>query len=696
MQIVYPSVNCSINDANILGGKGKSLVDMVKLGLPVPPAAIIRSGACNFFLTNRRPYVHLMKQLATHLKDIELLSGQEFGNPENPLLVSVRSCAKESMPGMMDTVLNVGLTLETYHGFVNRVGEQCADSCLNQLNSCDPSFYRQQASSQLINSIVKVWNSWNSSRAIDYRNYNNITSSDGTAVIIQTMVFGNGKPFSGTGVVFSRDITTGEPGLWGEFLPNAQGEDLVSGKNTPQPIAEFEEIDSKIYNQLKNIVTSLEDYYGDIVDVEFTIEENQLYILQVRNAKKSPKATRRFFIDRVEEGKLEQDEAIKQAPHPKSLLKVKEDHPYVTCLSGIAAAPGVVSSSDEKIWVSETTSPEHFEGMRNSVAIVTANGGATCHAAIVARSLGIPSVVGLGITDYKKLANYRSFNSQEYLTVDGTNGHVYLGDVPLEETELDSYDKKFLTWINNYKSRFNNNAIPNFEGGSYLDWGFATRLISINLLASDFYLMEAGAFLNFDLIPLRTKIRTNAAAALSQYLVSSIGGELRHSWSESWSYGDGDEKRVLAEEELADLGDYGIVRDQKRNSALKAVVSHFINLEIPAVVEFLDYAYDLFENRSWSSGYGGKKWALIVLAVRKYLDEEITNVEFVDLAFDLQHNGGSAFDKSSFVTCDRELLRRQLDIKRDCAPIELYPKLNDLHAPVSLEVKEALIEAINV
>jgi pyruvate,orthophosphate dikinase len=507
----------------LLGGKGAGVSDMSQAGLPVPPGFIITTAACNAYYANDKLFPEGMwSQSKVALKHVEEQNGKGFGDPSNPLLVSVRSGAPISMPGMMDTVLNLGLNAQTLHGLATLTGdEQFAWDAYRRFlqmfgeivlgvpkekldraretiraranghhgTDMDTPTLRvvvdrykeiifgesrqevpEDPEEQLRMAIAAVFDSWMNRRAVDYRRLNRIRDDLGTAVTVQAMVFGNAGEDSGTGVAFTRNPNTGEHVLFGEYLTNAQGEDVVAGIRTPFPIQHMAETMPEAYRQFLEITHRLETHYRDMQDVEFTIERGKLSMLQTRSGKRTGKAATRIAVDMVAEGLISRAEAILRVTpdHLDQLL-----HPIVdpaaraTVLArGLPASPGAASgtvvfhadeaqaraANGEKIvLVRHETNPDDFHGMVAAQAIVTARGGMTSHAAVVARGMGKCCVVGCHALeiDYTKqlfTAGNVKISRGDWITVDGTSGQVLLGQVPTIEPELDSNFDTVMTW----------------------------------------------------------------------------------------------------------------------------------------------------------------------------------------------------------------------------------------------------------
>ncbi len=500
---------------DILGGKGANLAEMAGIGLPVPTGFTISTEACILFAQegNKIP-AQVEEQILFNLKKLEDFTLQQFGRKENPLLVSVRSGAKFSMPGMMDTVLNLGLNDETLEGLAKKTNdERFAWDCyrrlmhmfgdvvleipkkkfedvlrskkqeagivhdfelsaelLKQLVSEYKELVKQETGrpfpmdvkDQLFQAISAVFMSWNNPRAITYRRLNHIPDDLGTAVNIQQMVFGNTGENSATGVGFTRNPATGEKEMYGEYLFNAQGEDVVAGVRTPSPIQNLEQEMPRVYKELAQHTNKLEKHYKDVQDFEFTIQEGKLYMLQTRNGKRTGLAAVKIAVDMVKEGLLNpkealmmvEPEALNQLLHP--VFDVQEKAKHSRLATGLAASPGaaagqVVFTAEEAvaqkkqgkrvILVRDETSPDDIHGMSASEGILTAVGGMTSHAAIVGRQMGKPAVVGCGDISlneeqkFFKVGN-REFKEGDWISIEGTLGEVLEGQIPTMPSEI--------------------------------------------------------------------------------------------------------------------------------------------------------------------------------------------------------------------------------------------------------------------
>ncbi|EHJ56964.1 pyruvate, phosphate dikinase [Streptococcus urinalis FB127-CNA-2] len=525
-QFVYHFTEGHKDMRNLLGGKGANLAEMTSIGLPVPQGFTITTEACNDYYENDSMMDSEMLQEIDHaLAQLEVEQGKKLGSDQDPLLVSVRSGAAFSMPGMMDTILNLGLTdtsvkglifstqderfaYDSYRRFIqmfsnvaigipNDKFETILDHIKNEkhyqddteLTSLDlqeivtefknvyfeetGSAFPQNPKEQLLLAIEAVFKSWNNPRAKVYRRLNDIPQTLGTAVNIQAMVFGNMGKNSGTGVAFTRNPSTGENQLFGEYLINAQGEDVVAGIRTPQSIDRLKEEMPEIYQEFINITQILEKHYQDMQDVEFTIEKGKLFMLQTRNGKRTAKAAIKIAVDQVNEGLITRKKAIRrikpnqleQILHPTFDPESVKESTQLT--RGLPASPGaacgqVYFHADDAVkeakcgkkvlLVRQETSPEDIEGMVSAKGIITARGGMTSHAAVVARGMGKPCVAGctlLSVNEEKReiTTGQVTIKEGEYLSIDGGNGAVYIGEIPMSTSSLDDHFKVFMSWV---------------------------------------------------------------------------------------------------------------------------------------------------------------------------------------------------------------------------------------------------------
>lgn len=525
---------------NLLGGKGANLAEMSSIGVPVPPGFTITTEACTYYYKNNKAYSpELKEQVMQGLRGVEAVMGKKFGDAENPLLFSVRSGARVSMPGMMDTILNLGLNDETVEGLakasnnpkfaydsyrrfiqmysdtamgvdihkfeavLDRVREENGykhdnEMTVEQLKEVIAEYKKigiaegkpvpQDVYEQLWGAIGAVFGSWMSERAIFYRKLNNIPADWGTAVNVQSMVFGNSGDDSATGVCFSRDAATGENYFYGEYLKNAQGEDVVAGIRTPQQISKIgnerrglslpcmEEEFPAVYRELDSIRHKLESHYKDMQDMEFTVQNGKLWMLQTRNGKRTGLAALKVAVDMVHEGLITKEQAVTrvepghldQLLHPMFDKSAKRD----VLSSGLPASPGaavgqiVFSAADAEaaaeagkkvILVRVETSPEDIAGMHVSQGVLTARGGMTSHAAVVARGMGIPCVSGVADLriDYAAqtlTAGGVTLKAGDMLSIDGTTGQVMAGALPLVKPEMAGDFGEFMGWVDEIRT----------------------------------------------------------------------------------------------------------------------------------------------------------------------------------------------------------------------------------------------------
>jgi len=518
---------------NLLGGKGANLAEMTGLGLPVPRGFTITTEACTRFYQDGKVIAKdIEDEIFATLSKTEEIVGKKFGDPENPFLVSVRSGARVSMPGMMDTILNLGLNDEVVEGLakltqnprfaydsyrrfimmfsdvvmgidrlkfeklMDEIKEQkgvTSDTDLdaNDLKKLTEQYkelylkemgvpFPQDPKVQLMEAVKAVFRSWENPRAIVYRRLNDIPSDWGTAVNVQEMVYGNMGNDSGTGVAFTRDPSTGEKKLYGEFLMNAQGEDVVAGIRTPQPIEVLREINPDVYNQFVDIAGKLESHYRDMQDMEFTIERGKLFMLQTRNGKRTAQAALKIAVDLVNENMITKEEALLKVDpkqldtllHPQFEPKaLKAAKPIA---KGLAASPGAATgkiyftaesatkafNEGEKqvILVRNETSPEDIEGMHVSQGILTGRGGMTSHAAVVARGMGRCCVVGCGEITINEEEGYfidkngKRYNEGDWISLDGSTGNVYGEQLPTVAPEMTGYFEILMNWADEVRT----------------------------------------------------------------------------------------------------------------------------------------------------------------------------------------------------------------------------------------------------
>ena len=516
---------------NLLGGKGANLAEMTNLGLPIPPGFTVTTEACTDYYNNGKTISEeIRKQIFDALAILEEQQGKKFGDVENPLLVSVRSGARASMPGMMDTILNLGLTDISVEGFAKRTGnprfaydsyrrfiqmfsdvvmeipkaffERVLDEIKEgkgvhfdtELTADDlkevivrfKKIYRdrmgedfpQEPKVQLMEAVKAVFRSWDNERAIVYRRMNDIPGDWGTAVNVQSMVFGNMGDTSGTGVAFTRNPSTGAKGIYGEYLINAQGEDVVAGIRTPQPITRLEQDLPECYEEFLNIANRLEQHYRDMQDMEFTIENGRLFFLQTRNGKRTAPAALQIACDLVDEGMITPEEAVSRI-EAKSLDQLL--HPTfdpdalkngTVIGQALPASPGAAAGKvyftaeeakeahergERVVLVRLETSPEDIEGMHAAEGILTVRGGMTSHAAVVARGMGTACISGCGDIVINEAAKFfslggKTYHEGNYISLDGSTGKIYDGDIRTQEASISGNFGRIMEWADSFRS----------------------------------------------------------------------------------------------------------------------------------------------------------------------------------------------------------------------------------------------------
>ena len=534
MKYVYAFKEGNASMKNLLGGKGANLAEMTNLGLPIPQGFTISTEACTeYYNQGKKISEEIERQIFAAIKELEKEQGKTFGDKTDPLLVSVRSGARASMPGMMDTILNLGLNDESVVGFAKKTNnerfaydsyrrfiqmysdvvmevnksffEKIIDEIKEQNNvKYDTELtvdnlkelverfkkvykdhmhgeeFPQDVKTQLMGAVKAVFRSWDNPRAIVYRRMNDIPGDWGTAVNIQAMVFGNMGNTSGTGVAFTRNPSTGEKGIYGEYLINAQGEDVVAGIRTPQPITKLSEDMPECYEEFIKIATKLENHYKDMQDMEFTIQEGKLYFLQTRNGKRTAAAAIKIACDLVDEGMIDKEEAIKRID-AKSLDQLLHPTFSATDLASakligeaLPASPGAAAgkvyftadkakkqgkggAGERVILVRLETTPEDIEGMIASQGVLTVRGGMTSHAAVVARGMGTCCVSGCGeivINEENKCFTLGGVTVKEgdYISLDGSTGKIYLGDVLTVEATISGNFERFMEWADDIRT----------------------------------------------------------------------------------------------------------------------------------------------------------------------------------------------------------------------------------------------------
>ncbi|MFT3983733.1 MAG: pyruvate, phosphate dikinase [Lachnospiraceae bacterium] len=515
---------------NLLGGKGANLAEMTNLSLPIPQGFTVTTEACTDYYNNGKAVSEEIKgQIFDALAALEEQQGKKFGDTENPLLVSVRSGARASMPGMMDTILNLGLNDISVEGFAKKTGnprfaydsyrrfiqmfsdvvmemsKKFFEGILDEIKEAKgaqfdtdltaedlqeviakyKAIYKEKMGQdfpqdpkvQLMEAVKAVFRSWDNPRAIVYRRMNDIPGDWGTAVNVQAMVFGNMGNTSGTGVAFTRNPSTGARGIYGEYLINAQGEDVVAGIRTPQPITRLEQDMPEVFAQFMSIANRLEDHYRDMQDMEFTIEDTKLYFLQTRSGKRTAPAALQIACDLVDEGKITPVEAVKridaksldQLLHPTFDVKALKEGKVIG--SALPASPGAAAgkvyftaddaknhheAGERVVLVRLETSPEDIEGMHAAEGILTVRGGMTSHAAVVARGMGTACVSGCGeikIDEDAKVFELggETINEGDYISLDGSTGKIYIGDISTVEAEIGGNFSRIMSWADEYR-----------------------------------------------------------------------------------------------------------------------------------------------------------------------------------------------------------------------------------------------------
>ncbi len=539
------------NMKNLLGGKGANLAEMTNLGLPIPQGFTVTTEACtDYYAKGKQISDEIREQIFTALSQLEDKQGKKFGDTDNPLLVSVRSGARASMPGMMDTILNLGLNDVAVEGFAERTGnsrfaydsyrrfiqmfsdvvmeipksffERILDELkeakgakydtdltaedLKEVISRFKAVYKdkmgedfpQDPKNQLMEAVKAVFRSWDNERAIVYRRMNDIPGDWGTAVNVQAMVFGNMGNTSGTGVAFTRNPSTGAKGIYGEYLINAQGEDVVAGIRTPQPITKLEEDLPECYAQFIEIANRLENHYRDMQDMEFTIENGKLFFLQTRNGKRTAQAALQIACDLVDEGKITPEEAVlrieakslDQLLHPTFDIEALKNGEVIG--QALPASPGAAAGKvyftaheakdahekgERVILVRLETSPEDIEGMHAAEGILTVRGGMTSHAAVVARGMGTCCVSGCGeisINEEEKefALGGHVYHEGDYISLDGSTGKIYDGDIKTQEASISGNFERIMGWADSFrKLKVRTNADTPADAANAIKYG---------------------------------------------------------------------------------------------------------------------------------------------------------------------------------------------------------------------------------
>lgn len=548
---VYSFEEGSADMRNLLGGKGANLAEMTNLGLPIPQGFTVTTEACtDYYAKGKQISDEIREQIFTALSQLEEKQGKKFGDTDNPLLVSVRSGARASMPGMMDTILNLGLNDVAVEGFAERTGnprfaydsyrrfiqmfsdvvmeipKSFFERILDELKEAKGAKYDtdltaedlkevinrfkavykdkmgedfpQDPKTQLMEAVKAVFRSWDNERAIVYRRMNDIPGDWGTAVNVQAMVFGNMGNTSGTGVAFTRNPSTGAKGIYGEYLINAQGEDVVAGIRTPQPITKLEEDLPECYAQFIEIANRLENHYRDMQDMEFTIENGKLFFLQTRNGKRTAQAALQIACDLVDEGKITPEEAVlrieakslDQLLHPTFDTEALKNGEVIG--QALPASPGAAAGKvyftaheakeahekgERVILVRLETSPEDIEGMHAAEGILTVRGGMTSHAAVVARGMGTCCVSGCGeisINEEEKefALGGHVYHEGDYISLDGSTGKIYDGDIKTQEASISGNFERIMGWADSFrKLKVRTNADTPADAANAIKYG---------------------------------------------------------------------------------------------------------------------------------------------------------------------------------------------------------------------------------
>ena len=573
---------------NLLGGKGANLAEMTRLGLPIPQGFTITTETCTEYNEGGKEFTPEMKaQIDEALAKLEEIAGKKLGDTENPLLVSVRSGARASMPGMMDTVINLGLNDISVEGLAKKTGnprfawdsyrrfimmfsdvvigvskskferlldeykekvgaKYDTDLSAEDLKTVAQEFkklyfedqgkeFPQDPKEQMYEAAKAVFRSWDNPRAFVYRRMNDIPYSWGTAVNVQMMVFGNMGDTSGTGVAFTRNAATGEKAMLGEYLVNAQGEDVVAGVRTPKPIAKLAEDMPEVYKEFMAIADKLEKHYKDMQDMEFTVEEGKLFFLQTRNGKRTAPAALKIAVDMVDEGLITEEEALMkvepkqldQLLHPAfdaaALKAAKEIGKGLPASPGAAAGKVVFTAEDAKAWaeagervvlVRLETSPEDIEGMVAAEGILTVRGGMTSHAAVVARGMGTCCVSGceeIKMNEEAKTFELGGMTIKEgdYISLDGSTGKIYPMDIPTVEPEISGDFARFMAWADAKRAlKVRTNADSPKDAKIALDFGAE----GIGLTRTEHMFFESERILNFRKVILSDSVEEREAA----------------------------------------------------------------------------------------------------------------------------------------------------------------------------------------
>lgn len=669
-QLVWTSRDLSKNTlpSAVLGGKGSGLALLVRMGVPTPPFFVIGTTGSRAYLEHHRPSKRMTWHVARGVQHLHKSAGKKLGDPNHPLFVSVRSGAEVSMPGMLDTILNIGLNGRTYE-WLNRLNNSSgfADACASNLLKAykqvrEDGTLPEHVLDQLSEAILYVFTSWNNPSAKLYRQEHGISERLGTAVIVQQMVFGNLNKDSCSGVAFSHDYNTGKKRLSGEFLPVSQGEEVVSGTSNPLPLHMMKSWNEEAHRQLVQYMNQLRPLGP--VDVEFTVEDGKTWILQVRKAKMAKRIEMKKLVHRVWSGEISKEEASSQVSLDD--LRFATMHQLDTTgrnafAQGVPASPGAASglvvcnpkvalnmakNGTNVILVVEHTKPQDLNAIMASKAVVTRMGGKYSHAAIVARELGKPAVVGADIDPILLWSNT--------ISVDGRTGKIYKKALPLKASE----DCKELNLLNKWKLGFSG-IHPRS-----IDWSPLFDRQDFNVLIAEFYVSMVleqktqGTKLHRRARSLTDRINLQTANTLVVYIIAAVSGELRHAEDRAT------EGNNIYAESLSILRDeFNVIFGGDRHTAQLSVLK-VLQAKPEEALRFLKLSSRVFFNGIWETSYGGHSWANIALAGVKYF-EGLPLTVFIDHAFDLQHNSGTMFGKNSMLMGDRERAQRQLNLKSD-------------------------------
>lgn len=726
-------------EKEVLGGKGAGLVELVQMDVPVPAGFTLTTAVARAYAQHGVVPKRLDFHLRTKLNQLERKTGKRFGDSMRPLLVSVRSGAAVSMPGMMDTVLNLGMTPEiaaalaaddarfawdSYQRFLSmfgevvlgiereefdafrnaeaqRLGVKAEDlpaKALEKLAGIYRQFIAQRTGKpmaddiweQLSMAVEAVLRSWNSERAVEFRRIHRIDNGLGTAVNVQAMAFGNRDQRSCSGVVFSCDVTTGDAGMWGEFLVQSQGEDVVAGIRTPSPISEMKAWNENLFNQLVDLLQRLEQKRGVPVEVEFTVESGKLYALQVRNAKLTAAAAATIAVravwskrrsksealglvngEQVDALRLEgfEKQALAEAVQSRLLARgLAASHGAAVGKVVLSSAEAVqaAAAGEKVVLLSADTTPNDLPGMQAAVAIVTGTGGATCHAAVVARGLGKPAVVGCGMSDGQRRAL-----AGQIVAVDGAGGVMVEGSVPLAAGNNTKEVNIFLRWVAEEEAR----RWP----APRLQFDYFEQSERVERLIADFYISDAmataarGTPLEGEALALRTQVHIAVAERLAVYLIVAIGGEMRHI-KEYNPHCEMEVKELLSKFKVERTGS-----SEHRSMAQQRTIAYLRTVSLTEQARFAELCDKVFRFGSWSGSVGGVPWANIARAAHGFLTGRLSHSLFADHTFDLQHNNGSVFGKHVMISTDwRHGILRLLEQKKHAENLpDLYKRISD-------------------